>query len=77
MHLIKKRPRQGSHLETSDPKSDALSIRPRGRYMFSAIFIVPLHTPKSKKVVALFDCRLVHGVWPFITPGAFWGKTAA
>ena len=26
-----KRPRQDSNLESSDPKSDALSIRPRGR----------------------------------------------
>ena len=39
--------------------------------MFSAIFIVLLHTPNSKKVVALFDWRLVHGVWPFTTPGAY------
>ena len=27
----KERPRQDSNLESSDPKSDALSIRPRGR----------------------------------------------
>ena len=29
------RPRQDSNLESSDPKSDALSIRPRGRQNIS------------------------------------------
>ena len=29
--MYKVRPRQDSNLESSDPKSDALSIRPRGR----------------------------------------------
>ena len=28
----KKRPRQESNLQSSDPKSDALSIRPRGHH---------------------------------------------
>ena len=31
MTLKNKRPRQDLNLESSDPKSDALSIRPRGR----------------------------------------------
>ena len=32
------RPRQDSNLESSDPKSDALSIRPRGQDIYSRIF---------------------------------------
>ena len=34
------------------------------------------YIPKSKKVAAI-DWRLVYGVWPFITRGAFWGETIA
>ena len=33
----KVRPRQDSNLESSDPKSDALSIRPRGRHSIQRI----------------------------------------
>ena len=29
----------------------------------------------NRKKVALIDWRLMHGVWPFITSGAFLGKT--
>ena len=34
----KVRPRQDSNLESSDPKSDALSIRPRGRHKILLFF---------------------------------------
>ena len=46
MHCVKRRtnfekeharPRQDSNLESSDPKSDALSIRPQGQAIYSRI----------------------------------------
>ena len=46
MHRVKRRtnikkererPRQDSNLESSDPKSDALSIRPRGQDIYRRI----------------------------------------
>ena len=36
----KVRPRQDSNLESSDPKSDALSIRPRGRHSIHWILLL-------------------------------------
>ena len=36
----KVRPRQDSNLESSDPKSDALSIRPRGRHSIQRILLL-------------------------------------
>ena len=36
----KVRPRQDSNLESSDPKSDALSIRPRGRHSIQWILLL-------------------------------------
>ena len=36
----KERPRQDSNLESSDPKSDALSIRPRGRHSIQRILLL-------------------------------------
>ena len=36
---INRRPHQDSNLESSEPKSDALSIRPRSQYVFPVIFI--------------------------------------
>ena len=38
----KVRPRQDSNLESSDPKSDALSIRPRGRHSIQSILLLPV-----------------------------------
>ena len=34
------RPHQDSNLESSDPKSDALSIRPRGQDIYSRISFI-------------------------------------
>ena len=36
----KVRPRQDSNLESSDPNSDALSIRPRGRHSIQRILLL-------------------------------------
>ena len=36
----KVRPRQDSNLESSDPKSDTLSIRPRGRHSIPWILLL-------------------------------------
>ena len=38
--LKKLRPRQDSNLESSHPKSDALSIRPRGRHSMQRILLL-------------------------------------
>ena len=53
------------------------------QYLQSRYYLLHIHPsgqrpsgciPKSNKV-ALVDWRLVRGVWPFITAGAFWGTT--
>ena len=64
MHRVKRRtnikkerarPRQDSNLESSDPKSDALSIRPRGQAIYYGISCIIWQSWSTNTHCAMFS----------------------